>query len=63
MPNKTLALIPVYNEASSIGGVIDGARPYLSILVVDDGSTDETAGRAEEHNITVLRQQPNQGTR
>ena len=61
MPNNILALIPAYNEASRIGGVIDGARPYLSILVVDDGSTDDTAARAEEHNVTVLRQRPNQG--
>ena len=61
MPHKTLALIPAYNEADRIGPVIDGTRAHLPVLVVDDGSVDDTAARAEEHNVAVLRQQPNQG--
>jgi glycosyltransferase involved in cell wall biosynthesis len=61
MPHKTLALIPAYNEADRIGPVIDGARTHLPVLVVDDGSVDDTAARAEAHNVAVLRQQPNQG--
>lgn len=61
MPSSVLALIPAYNEASRIGAVIDGAQSHLPVLVVDDGSSDGTAARAEEYKVNVLRQQPNQG--
>ena len=61
MPNKVLALIPAYNEANRVGAVIYGARTHLQVLVVDDGSTDETAACAEEQGAIVLRQQPNHG--
>ena len=61
MTNKILALIPAYNEASRIGAVIDGTRSNIPVLVVDDGSTDDTATRAREYGVPILRQQPNQG--
>ncbi len=56
-----LALIPAYNEADHITGVVGGARTHLPVLVVDDGSTDDTAVRARDAGATVLRQWPNQG--
>jgi len=61
MPRKILILIPAYNESGRIGAEIDGARTYLAVLVVDDGSTDDTAARAEKHGAAILCQQPNQG--
>lgn len=61
MPSKILTLIPAYNESGRVGAVIDSTRAHLPVLVVDDGSTDDTVARAEEHNAAVLRQQPNQG--
>jgi glycosyltransferase involved in cell wall biosynthesis len=61
MPSSVLALIPAYNEANRIGAVIAGALSHLPVLVVDDGSSDGTAVRAEEYEVNVLRQQPNQG--
>ena len=59
--NKFLAVIPAYNEAEHISQVVRTARLYLPVLVVDDGSTDETARLAEEAGAEVLRQVPNQG--
>lgn len=41
--------------------MVTGAQAHLPVLVVDDGSTDGTANRAEETGATVLRQTPNQG--
>lgn len=37
-------LLPVYNESLTVGGVLDAVRRYFSgeVIVVDDGSTDET---------------------
>ncbi len=58
---KILALIPAYNEAAHIADVVTGVRAHLPALVVDDGSTDDTAARAEGAGATVLRQVSNQG--
>ena len=58
---KILALIPAYNEASHIRDVVTGARTHLPVLVVTDGSTDDTATRAEDAGATLLDQIPNQG--
>ena len=58
---RILALVPAYNEAGRVGGVVAAVRARLPVLVVDDGSADGTARLAEDAGATVLRQQPNQG--
>jgi glycosyltransferase involved in cell wall biosynthesis len=58
---KLYALIPGYNEAERIRAVIEATKAYLPVVVVDDGSTDETASIAEAAGATVLKQVPNQG--
>jgi len=55
------ALIPGYQEGPRIATVVAGARAYLPVIVVDDGSTDDTAAQAEAAGATVLRQVPNAG--
>ncbi len=59
--SDVLALIPAHNEAARIAAVIAGARPHLPVLVVDDGSADDTAGCARRAGAEVLIQSPNQG--
>jgi glycosyltransferase involved in cell wall biosynthesis len=59
--NKIMVLIPAYNEAEHISQVVSAARRFLPVLVVDDGSADETARLAEAAGAEVLRQVPNQG--
>jgi glycosyltransferase involved in cell wall biosynthesis len=58
---RILALIPAYNEAARIGAVIEGARRHLPVLVVDDGSTDDTSARAKAAGADVVRHEPNRG--
>jgi len=56
-----LALIPGYQEGPRIAAVVEGARAHLPVVVVDDGSTDDTAAQAEAAGAAVLRQVPNAG--
>jgi glycosyltransferase involved in cell wall biosynthesis len=58
---RVLALIPAYNEARHIAGVVRRSLEFLPVLVVDDGSTDATAKLAQQSGADVLQQQPNQG--
>lgn len=52
---KTLVVIPALNEELSIASVIDGLRKLnLDVLVVDDGSTDNTRSVAIQKGATVL---------
>jgi len=56
-----LALIPAWNEAARIGPVVEATRTYLPVLVVDDGSRDDTAAVAEAAGATVVRHPHNRG--
>jgi len=58
---RIVALIPGYNEGPRIASVIRAALEFLPVIVVDDGSGDDTAARAREAGATVIEQRPNQG--
>src|SRR5262249_47496003 len=55
---KRLAIVPSLNEEQTVGRVIDEIREFdagFDIVVVDDGSTDRTAGIAADRGAHVLR--------
>src|SRR5262245_52321520 len=58
-----LTAIPVYNEARHVESVIEEVRRYSSrILVVNDGSTDETANiLVRQHGLEVITHPVNRG--
>jgi len=56
-----VALIPGYQEGPRIAAVVAGARLFLPVVVVDDGSTDDTEEQAEAAGATVLVQRANAG--
>ncbi len=59
---RIAVLIPAYNAAASLRGVIDGIKGHVpSILVVDDGSADATAEVASAAGVRVLRHHINRG--
>ena len=61
-------VIPAYNEARRLPATLDGWQRYLAgqpfraeVIVVDDGSTDDTPIVAAAHGAQVIRLRPNQG--
>ena len=55
---KRLAIVPAFNEEASVGRVVDEIRafdPGFEVVVVDDGSTDRTAGVADDRGAHVIR--------
>lgn len=59
---KICVLIPSYNEARTIGGIVKELRAKgLQVYVVDDGSGDDTAVIAEREGAVVLKHAANLG--
>ena len=59
---RVVAGIPAYNEARYVGSIVLQARQYVDkVIVVDDGSTDNTARIAELAGATVVRHAENRG--
>ncbi|MCZ6522847.1 MAG: DegT/DnrJ/EryC1/StrS family aminotransferase [Alphaproteobacteria bacterium] len=58
---KTVIVIPALNEAATIDDVVAGVAAHGAPLVVDDGSTDDTAEKAEAAGAEVVRLEANRG--
>ena len=53
--------MPAWNEATRIGPIVEATRARLPVLVVDDGSHDETPTVAQAAGATVVRHSHNRG--
>jgi glycosyltransferase involved in cell wall biosynthesis len=57
MSTSTLVVIPAFNESAALPGTIAGLRaahPELDVVVVDDGSLDDTVEVARSLGVQVL---------
>ena len=64
MEERTLIIIPAFNEAGRIGAVVRGVRTavaHADVLVVDDGSKDGTRAEATGAGARVLALPVNMG--
>ena len=55
--NRHIAIVPAHNEVGAIADTvaeIRAAAPQFDILVIDDGSTDATAGAARDAGARVI---------
>jgi glycosyltransferase involved in cell wall biosynthesis len=63
-PQDVSIVIPAFDEEEAIGAVVEkvkARRAWREVLVVDDGSRDATAGRAEKAGARVVRHPYNKG--
>lgn len=54
LKNKTVVLLPAYNESKTIGHILKNLESFKDVLVVNDGSQDDTAVIAQKHDVRVL---------
>jgi len=60
MSDNISVIIPAYNAAATLGRCLaalsEQSRPPAEIIVVDDGSSDDTAELAQRHGVRLVRQ-------
>lgn len=63
-PSSTSVIVPAFDEAAAVSEIVGALRAvaaWKEIIVVDDGSTDETGRRAAEAGARVVRHPYNKG--
>jgi glycosyltransferase involved in cell wall biosynthesis len=63
-PSSVSVVVPAFNEAEAIADLVaalTSAGPWHEVIVVDDGSQDETAARAAAAGAIVVRHPYNKG--
>lgn len=60
-PGSVIIVIPAYNESATIAPLVREALRYFPVIVVDDGSADDTAAQVAETGATLVRHPQNRG--
>ena len=63
-PSTTSVIVPAFNEGEAIAavvGALTAGAPWHEVIVVDDGSSDDTAARAVAAGAIVVRHPYNKG--
>jgi glycosyltransferase involved in cell wall biosynthesis len=62
--DKIAVVIPAYNAGRTIAELVQRVREFVGpqdVVVIDDGSQDETSGLAQQTGATVLKHERNKG--
>ena len=61
--NKTAAVIPFFNESSTIKEIVESTLKYVDLVIaVDDGSTDNSASKITQiENVSLISIEKNKG--
>ena len=60
---KTIVVIPAFNEQATIGGVVEKSLQYADdVLVVDDGSKDNTSEIAKNADASIIKHRSEEHT-
>jgi glycosyltransferase involved in cell wall biosynthesis len=59
--SRIALVIPALNEAATIGAVVERLADFGRVIVVDDGSSDGTAGAARQNGAEVVTHPHNRG--
>ncbi len=57
----TIIVMPALNEAATVGAVVQDATAWAPVLVIDDGSSDDTATTARRAGAEVIRHERRRG--
>ena len=58
---RAVVVIPAFNDGATVADIARRAAAFCPVIVVDDGSTDDTAARLASAPVTVLRNEHNRG--
>ena len=61
MKTRSLIVIPAYNEVANVANVVKSCAQYSDVLVVDDGSNDNTLKASTEAGAIVITNETNRG--
>lgn len=60
--NRTLAILPAYNEELAIGSIVLRTKKYVDkVIVIDDGSKDKTSEIAKMAGAEIIKHSSNKG--
>ena len=58
---NTVAIVPAFNESATVGKVVSALVPHIPVIVIDDGSQDDTGAQASQAGAIVIRSSTNSG--
>ena len=62
MINDCIIVIPAFNEENTIEKVILNSKVYGDVVIINDGSSDNTIKISKKHDVNIVNHKINQGS-